>query len=246
MRYLMTFSYDGTNYNGYQKQPKGKTIQNEIEKCLTKINSNRNVSIHATGRTDAGVHALNQKAHFEVDEKIDIEKEKNILNKLLPDDIYVKRIEEVSDDFHARFSVKAKEYIYIINMGEYNPIKKNYIYQYNKKLDIIEMQRALKYLEGEHNFKSFTKSTDEIKDYNRNIIQTSITRDINNLNEITISLVGNGFLRYMVRNIVGLLIEIGEGKRKSEDVYQILKEEDRTSAGVTAPPNGLYLKDIYY
>ncbi len=246
MRYLMTFSYDGTNYNGYQKQPKGKTIQNEIEKCLTKINSNRNVSIHATGRTDAGVHALNQKAHFEVDEKIDIEKVKNSLNKLLPDDIYVKRIEEVSDDFHARFSVKAKEYIYIINMGEYNPIKKNYIYQYNKKLDIIEMQRALKYLEGEHNFKSFTKSTDEIKDYNRNIIQTSITRDINNLNEITISLVGNGFLRYMVRNIVGLLIEIGEGKRKSEDVYQILKEEDRTSAGVTAPPNGLYLKDIYY
>ena len=246
MRYLMTFSYDGTNYNGYQKQPKGKTIQNEIEKCLTKINSNRNVSIHATGRTDAGVHALNQKAHFEVDEKIDIEKVKNTLNKLLPDDIYVKRIEEVSDDFHARFSVKAKEYIYIINMGEYNPIKKNYIYQYNKKLDIIEMQRALKYLEGEHNFKSFTKSTDEIKDYNRNIIQTSITRDINNLNEITISLVGNGFLRYMVRNIVGLLIEIGEGKRKSEDVYQILKEEDRTSAGVTAPPNGLYLKDIYY
>lgn len=246
MRYLMTFSYDGTNYNGYQKQPKGKTIQNEIEKCLTKINSNRNVSIHATGRTDAGVHALNQKAHFEVDEKIDIEKVKNSLNKLLPDDIYVKRIEEVSDDFHARFSVKAKEYIYIINMGEYNPIKKNYIYQYNKKLDIIEMQRALKYLEGEHNFKSFTKSTDEIKDYNRNIIQTTITRDINNLNEITISLVGNGFLRYMVRNIVGLLIEIGEGKRKSEDVYQILKEEDRTSAGVTAPPNGLYLKDIYY
>ena len=246
MRYLMTFSYDGTNYNGYQKQPKGKTIQNEIEKCLTKINSNRNVSIHATGRTDAGVHALNQKAHFEVDEKIDIEKVKNSLNKLLPDDIYVKRIEEVSDDFHARFSVKAKEYIYIINMGEYNPIKKNYIYQYNKKLDIIEMQRALKYLEGEHNFKSFTKSTDEIKDYNRNIIQTSITRDINNLNEITISLVGNGFLRYMVRNIVGLLIEIGEGKRKSEDVYQILKEEDRTSAGVTAPTNGLYLKDIYY
>lgn len=246
MRYLMTFSYDGTNYNGYQKQPKGKTIQNEIEKCLTKINSNRNVSIHATGRTDAGVHALNQKAHFEVDEKIDIEKVKNSLNKLLPDDIYVKRIEEVSDDFHARFSVKAKEYIYIINMGEYNPIKKNYIYQYNKKLDIIEMQRALKYLEGEHNFKSFTKSTDEIKDYNRNIIQTSITRDINNLNEITISLVGNGFLRYMVRNIVGLLIEIGERKRKSEDVYQILKEEDRTSAGVTAPPNGLYLKDIYY
>lgn len=246
MKYLMTFSYDGTLYNGYQTQPKGKTIQDEIEKCLSKINSNKKISIHATGRTDAGVHALNQKAHFEVEKELDINKTKNSLNKLLPDDIYIKKIENVPDDFHARFSVKAKEYIYKINMGEYDPIKKNYIYQYNKKLDISEMERALKYLEGEHNFKSFTKATDEIKDYKRNIIQASIIRDIKNLNEITISLVGTGFLRYMVRNIVGLLIEIGEGKRKSEDIYQILKEEDRTSAGITAPPNGLYLKDIYY
>jgi tRNA pseudouridine38-40 synthase len=108
------------------------------------------------------------------------------------------------------------------------------------------MERALKYLEGEHNFKSFTKSTDEINDYTRTILQTSITRDIKNSNVIIISLVGTGFLRYMVRNIVGLLIEIGEGKRKSEDVFEILAFENREAAGITAPPNGLYLKDVFY
>jgi len=248
MRYLMTFTYDGTNYKGYQKQTKGKakTIQSEIEKALFKINSEQEVNISATGRTDAGVHALNQKAHFDLDKEIDVNRIKDSLNQMLPDDIYIKKIEIVSDDFHARYNVKAKEYIYKINMGEYNPIERNYVYQYNKRLDIADMERALKYLEGEHNFKSLTKATPEIKDYNRTIIQASLIRNIKNINEITISVVGTGFLRYMVRNIVGLLIEIGEGKRKSEDVYKILKEENREAAGKTAPACGLYLKDIYY
>ena len=246
MRYFITFSYDGTQYNGYQKQPKCKTIQKEIEDVLSKINGNKKVSVCATGRTDAGVHALNQKAHFDLSKEIEPSRLKESMNSMLPDDIYVKKVEIVDDNFHARFNVKAKEYIYKINMGEYDPIQKNYVYQYNKKLDIAEMERALKYLEGEHNFKSFTKSTPDITDYNRTIIQATLIRQIKNVNEITISLVGTGFLRYMVRNIVGLLIEIGEGKYKSEDIFEILKQEDRTSAGKTAPPNGLYLKDVFY
>ena len=246
MRYFMIFSYDGTNYKGYQKQPGKKTIQNTIEDILFKINGEQDVNICATGRTDAGVHALNQKAHFDLNKDVEESKLKDSLNKMLPDDIYIKSIEKTSSDFHARFCVKAKEYIYKINLGEYNPIEKNYVYQFNKRLDINEMERALKYLEGEHNFKSFTKSTDEIEDYTRTILQTSITRDLKNSNEITISLVGTGFLRYMVRNIVGLLIEIGEGKRKSEDVFEILASENREAAGITAPPNGLYLKDVFY
>lgn len=246
MRYLITFAYDGTRYSGYQKQPGKKTIQSELEKSLTKINGKIAVYVSATGRTDAGVHALNQKAHFDLNKKIETKKIKDSLNKMLPDDIYIKNVEVVNDDFHARFNVKSKEYIYKINMGEYNPIEKNYVYQYNKRLDICEMERALKYLEGEHNFKSFTKNDEEKENYVRTIIQAKIIRDLKNVNEIIISIIGTGFLRYMVRNIVGLLIEIGEGKRKSGDVFAILESKDRTKAGKTAPACGLYLKDIFY
>ena len=246
MRYFMTFSYDGSKYKGYQKQPKVKTIQSEIEKALKQINNNEKVEIHASGRTDAGVHALNQKAHFDLTIKITHEKLKNALNSLIPDDIYVKNIIEVEDDFHARFNVRAKEYIYKINMGEYDPIQKDYVYQYNKKLDVVEIERAMKYLEGEYNFKSFTKTDDEKDDYVRKIVQTNLIRDVKNVNQIVLSFLGTGFLRYMVRNIVGTLIEIGEGKRKSEDMIEILEKKDRKCAGKTANPEGLYLKDVFY
>lgn len=246
MRYLMTFAYDGTNYKGYQKQPKAKTIQEEIEKVLGKVQGEKKVDIHASGRTDAHVHALAQKAHFDLENEVDCDKLKHSLNSLLPGDIYVKEIEQVPDTFHARYHVKAKEYIYRMNLGEYAPIERNYVYQYNRRLDVVEMERALKYLEGEHDFKSFTKADEEQDDYVRRIVQTSIVRDAKNVNKITISFLGTGFLRYMVRNIVGTLIEIGEGKRKSEDIIEILNAKDRQAAGMTANPEGLYLKDVFY
>ena len=247
MRYLITFSYDGSKYKGYQKQPKEKTIQGELEKALKTINGHKKVCVYASGRTDAGVHAYNQKAHFDLDIKhITPEKLKEGLNSLLPDDIYIKNAEIVNDDFHARFNVKAKEYIYMINMGEYSPIEKDYIYQYNKKLDVVEMERALKYLEGTHNFKSFTKSDDEKDDYVRTIVQTNLIRNLKNVNKITLSFLGTGFMSYQVRNMIGTLIEIGEGKRKSEDIIDILAAEDRRKAGKTANPEGLYLKDVLY
>ena len=246
MRYFIRFSYDGSKYNGYQKQPRMKTVQSELERALKSINANKAVSVSASGRTDAGVHAYSQCAHFDISTKITPEKLKSALNSLLPDDIYVKEVKEVSDNFHARFDVKAKEYIYKINMGTYNPIEKDYVYQYNKKLDIPEMERALKYLEGTHDFRSFVKIDEEKDDYTRTIIQTSLIRDVKNVNQITISILGTGFMRYMVRNIVGFLIEIGEGKHKSEDIIDILKLKDRTKAGICAPACGLYLKDVYY
>ena len=161
MRYLMSFSYDGSNFKGYQKQPKVRTVQGEIEKALKQINNNNKVDIHASGRTDAGVHALNQTAHFDLEMEITEEKLRQGLNSLLPEDVYIKKISKVDDNFHARFNSIGKEYIYIINLGEYNPIDRNYVYQYNKKLDVVEMERALKYLEGTHNFKSFTKTDEE-------------------------------------------------------------------------------------
>ena len=246
MKYFMTFSYDGSNFNGYQKQPDKRTIQWEIENVLKEINGGRDVSIYSSGRTDSGVHALNQRAHFSMD--IDISPERLIkgMNSLLPSDIYVKNISMVEDDFHARFSAIGKEYIYKINMGDYDPLERNYVFQYGKKLDLIAMERGLKYLEGEHNFKSFTKSDDEIVDFVRKISETSITRDSKDINKIVITFVGTGFLRYMVRNMVGLLIEIGEGKRKPEDVMEILRSEDRRMAGKTAPSCGLYLRNVFY
>ncbi len=246
MRFLMTFSYDGSNYKGYQRQPKVKTVQGEIEKALRKISGDKKMEIHGSGRTDAGVHALGQRAHFDFETNMTPKNIKDALNSLIPKDIYIKNVEEVSDTFHARYNVKAKEYIYKINMGEYNPIEKDYVYQYNKKLDVVEIERAIKYLEGTHNFKSFTKTNDEQDDYDRTIVQTNLIRDLKQVNKITISFLGTGFMRYMVRNMVGTLIEIGEGKRKSEDIIAILDAKDRKQAGVTAPSEGLYLKDVFY
>ena len=246
MKYLITFSYDGSGYSGYQKQPKKKTIQGELEKALKKINKDNKVSVHASGRTDAGVHANNQKAHFTLDINIKPENLQKALNSLTPSDIYIKRVESVDDKFHARFDVKAKEYVYKINMGEYDPIERNYVYQYNKKLDVVEMERALKYLEGEHNFKSFSKANEEKDDYVRKIVQTNLIRTLKNVNKIEIVFLGTGFLRYQVRNMVGTLIEIGEGKRKSEDIIDILNAKDRRKAGKTANPEGLYLNDVFY
>ena len=131
-------------------------------------------------------------------------------------------------------------------MGEYSPIEKNYVYQHNKRLDVVEIERAMKYLEGTHNFKAFTKTDEEKENYVRTISQASVVRNLKDVTKITLVFTGTGFLKYMVRNIVGVLIEIGEGKRKSEDMIGILKSEDRKEAGITAKPEGLYLKNVFY
>lgn len=246
MRYFMTFSYDGSDFCGYQKQPSSRTVQGELESVLKRINGEKDVNVVASGRTDAGVHALSQKAHFDLDEKQDCDKLLHSMNSMLPEDIYIKQIESVSDNFHARFDANGKEYIYQINMGEYNPLERRYVYQHCNKLDVVEMQRAMKYLEGTHNFRSFTKVDEEKDDYVRTLSQTNLLRDMKDVNKITLVFVGTGFLRYMVRNMVGTLIEIGEGKRRSEEIIDILKSEDRTKAGKTANPEGLYLKNVFY
>ena len=243
MRYLITFSYDGTNYNGYQKQKEGNTIQGTLENILTKINGNKLVSISASGRTDAHVHAIRQTAHFDMDVSIELDSLKRALNSMLPGDIYVKNIETVSDDFHARYDVKAKEYIYMINIGEYNPMERNYVYQYNKNLNIEDMKEAIKNLIGTHDFTSFTKADDERENYERTIMEAEISTENN---YIKFRFLGTGFLRYMVRNMVGSLIEVGEGKRSPESIIELLELKDRTKAGKTAPPEGLYLKEVFY
>ena len=242
MRYLATFSYDGSKYFGYQKQKGVSSIQEDLERALTLIN-NKSVHVCASGRTDAGVHANEQCAHFDIDVNITPDKLKKALNSLVNGNIYIKSIVEVPDTFHARFDVKQKEYIYKINTGEYTPISKDYIYQYCKPLDVDGMKTAIKLFEGEHNFKSFTKANVETNNFVRIIYSTDVSV-IDNI--IIIKFVGNGFMRYMVRNMVGFLIEIGEGKRNISDVNSVLLEEDRTKAGKTAPPEGLYLNKVTY
>ncbi len=240
MRYCIVFSYDGTFFSGYQKQIEKRTVQEEIESKLTMINHNVPVIIHASGRTDAKVHALNQVAHFDMD-IMDPEELKRKLNKLLPNDIYIKKICIVNNNFHARYNAISKEYIYKINLGEYNPFEVNYVYQYNKKLNIDKMKKGIKYFLGEHDFSSFTKCKKE--DNVRIIIDANIVLE----NDILIiSFKGNGFMQYMVRIMVGFLLEIGENKRKPEDVLTVLSAKDRTKAGMTAEPQGLYLKKVNY
>ena len=243
---MITFSYDGTNFLGLQKQPKLRTVQGEMEKVLKILNNNKKVELVSSGRTDAKVHALAQKAHFEIEVKTTCEKLKQFFKSYLPSDIFVKEVEEIDDTFHARYNVKAKEYMYLINMGDYSPHDRNYVYQYNKKLDVVAMQRALKYLEGTQDFTSFSPTNNEKENMIRTITFTNLIRDPKDNNKITIIFLGTGFLRYMVRNMIGTLIKVGEGKLKPEDILDIIKAKDRKKAGVTSNPEGLYLKNVFY
>ncbi|MDD2470216.1 MAG: tRNA pseudouridine(38-40) synthase TruA [Bacilli bacterium] len=242
-RYLIRFSYDATNYYGYQKQPKLKTVQQALEDALTSINNNKKVIIHAASRTDRGVHALNQKAHFDLDVNITCYKLKRALNSKLTNDIHVNDAQEVDNTFHARYMASKKEYLYILNMGEYNPIERNYIYQYCKELNLAKMKEAIKLFKGEHDFTSFV-SAEDLKENNiRTIYDADIVEENN---KVYFTFIGSGFLKYQVRNMIGTLIEVGNGKREPADITKILNFKDRRKAGKTAKPEGLYLKDIWY
>ena len=243
MRYLITFSYDGSAFSGYQRQDGLRTVQEEMEKALEFINNGHKTILNSSGRTDKKVHALCAKAHVDIDVDITPYQLMRAMNSNLPKDIHVIKTGEVSNDFHARYMVKEKEYKYYLNMGEYNPCMRNYIYQYNKKLDIKKMQDAIKYFLGKHSFKSFTPN----KDKRENYIRTISYVDINVENDIVcFTFRGDGFIKYQIRNMVGYLIKVGAGKKNGIDIPNILKEEDRRYASITAHPEGLYLTDVIY
>ena len=243
MRFLIKFSYDGSAYAGFQTQRGLNTIQEQLENAASIVNNHQKTVIVATGRTDKGVHALCQYAHVDINVKITEKKLKRALNSNLPDDIHVIETKQVADDFHARYNVKEKEYTYKINTGEYNPLERNYVFQYNYKLDINNMKEAIKYFLGEHDFRAFVTDNKE----KENCIRTITKATISEQDEIiTIKFTGNGFLRYQVRNMVGILIKVGENKISPETVEKILESKDRTKAGKTAPAEGLYLSKVKY
>ena len=243
MRYLIKFSYDGSRYAGFQKQKGLTTIEEEMDNALTKINNGVKTKITATGRTDKGVHAYSQYGHADIDVAITEKKLKRALNSNLPEDIHVIDTTKVNDSFHARYDVIEKTYQYILNMGEYNPLERNYIFQYNYPLNISKMKEAIKYFEGTKDFRAFVTDNKEKENCIRTITKTKLEE---NDNKLYFTFIGDGFLRYQVRNMVGILIRVGEEKLSPEDVENIIESKDRTKSGKTAPAEGLYLMDVKF
>lgn len=242
MRFKVIFSYDGTNYNGLQKQPNKETIQGEFEKALEKIN-NKKTSFTASGRTDRGVHANMQVGHCDIDVYITEYKLKRALNTFLNDDIHVIDTMIVDDSFHARFNVKNKEYYYLINTNEYNPLTRNYQYQYSNKIDLKKLNELKDVFIGTYDFSSICNVENDKKDCIRTINNIDIT---DNKGIIKITFNGNGFLKYMVRIMVYLLLEMEKGKLSKEDVLLYLKKEKQIKSHKKVPACGLYLNKVEY
>ena len=240
MRYLVSLSYDGSKFYGFQRLNNHLSVQEEVEKALSKINKSV-VVVKGAGRTDRGVHALGQCISFDLNINIDVENLKEALNSLLKPSIYVNYCKEVSNDFHARFDCQEKTYQYIINLGEYNPIDNDYIYNYNYKLNIHKMKEASKYLLGAHSYKAFTSG--ERTNYNSiiNKIKIQKKKDI-----LLITFKGKSFYRYMIRNMVGALILVGENKQEPEIIKTMLEKNKKVVNYITVPASGLYLVDIKY
>jgi tRNA pseudouridine38-40 synthase len=250
----LLLEYDGTAYQGWQDQKKGHTIQGILENRILRITGERPKVIGAS-RTDAGVHALGQVAAFRTESILDPETIKKALNALLPQDIRVLDASDVDDSFHPRNNTVWKSYFYIIaNQRQSSAFLHRYTWMVRQSLNIKSMIEASQVLVGNHNFSSFMGTGSGIKDPVREIYALNIER-LERMDFMTAGLKGNfiririkadGFLRHMVRNIVGTLVEIGRGRISAERLGEILDLHDRRLAGPTAPPTGLFLKRIEY
>ncbi|NBI05619.1 tRNA pseudouridine(38-40) synthase TruA [Senegalia massiliensis] len=238
----LTIEYDGSNYKGWQKQPTEISIQEIIEDAIFKITRDK-VKLEASGRTDKGVHAFGQTASFFTNS--DIVKYKLIrgLNSVLPDDISIRKVEEVNSEFHARYYAKGKSYKYIIyNSQVRSPIYRNNAYHVPYKLDMNKFRQNVNMLIGTHDFTSFTS----IKEGTDNKIRTIYSIDIEQKNEvIELTFKGSGFLYNMIRIIVGTLVDVSRGRIKS-NIEEIIDAKNRKRAGITAPSHALYLMEVYY
>jgi len=240
MRYLLTIKYDGSKFNGFQRLKDNDSVQKKIEDSLSII-FKEDIKIKGAGRTDRGVHALNQCCHFDAELNMDINKLKYVLNNMLKPYILVVDIKEVSKDFHARHNVKKKLYSYHINVGEYDPLSADYIYQPSTKLDLNILKKACKVFEGSHNFKNFVSG--ERDNYESTIFKIRVNKLYN---FISIDFYGQGFYRYMVRSMVGAALEVAKGNATIKDLKEMLDNPDVVKTMPIAPANGLYLEKIWY
>lgn len=239
----LTIEYDGTGYHGWQIQPNVETIQGTIEGKLAQI-TGEPVRLFASGRTDTGVHAMGQVAHFKTQSFLDVRSFLKGLNSLLPDDIRIKDVEEVDEAFHARFSAKGKVYEYRIFNGElFSPLHRHYSWFVPGKLDLTSMREAAMKLRGCHDFSSFCSVGSDHSSPVRKIyaIDVGMGGDF-----IIIQVEANAFLKQMVRNIVGTLVEVGRRKLNPSQFGDILEARDRRRAGLTAPAQGLFLVRVNY
>jgi tRNA pseudouridine38-40 synthase len=231
-------SYDGSTFDGYQKQPSKNTVQDHIEKAIFKA-TNEKITIHSSGRTDKGVHANNQVFHFDTSSKISPDNFYQVINSNLVDSIYVKSSKEVHETFHSRYDIVTKEYYYVINKKEYDVIKRNYEW-YPGEFDSSIFKSEIMLLEGTHDFTSFTKTNDT-----SNIRTIYDIKFVENNHYLYIYIKGNGFLRYMIRNIVASAMTIA----KNKTVYsmrQLLHKKDNSIIKDIAPSGGLYMHEVIY
>ena len=239
----LTIEYDGKCYNGWQKQPNKLNIQGSIEQAIYQI-TGEEVDLQASGRTDAGVHALGQVANFKTNSQLPIDKFPIAINSNLKKSIRIYSAEEVDEEFHSRLSCKKKTYRYIINNSKYGTaIYRNLETHIPIKLDIEKMKEAIEYFQGEHDFKAFKASGTSSKSSVRTIYKAEVRKEGDN---IIIELTGNGFLYNMVRIISGTLLDVGLGKIKPEEIPEIIESKDRQRAGRTLPAHGLYLVQVVY
>ena len=243
-RIKLEIAYNGKNFSGFQVQPEKRTIQGEIEKVLSFL-IKEEIKIYASGRTDAGVSALAQVAHFDTEKEIDLRKFKSSMNALLPSDISIINAESVGQDFDARFSAKKKTYRYLFYVSkDTHPIFDEFATKINSYANIDLMKEACKYLIGTFDFKSFVSKKSGKTDFVRTIYDARIV-DVDS-GVYAFEITGNGFLYNMVRIIFGTLLMVSYGKAKPDEVQKIILAEDRSKAGKTMPAKSLFLKNVDY
>ena len=243
MRIKLTIEYDGTAYAGWQRQENALAVQQVIEEALTKLTRAR-VVIAGASRTDAGVHALGQTAHFDTESRIPPDKYAFALNTMLPADIRIRKSEAVSEDFHARFSNKGKRYRYLIYQSPHaGALNRNTHAHVIYPLDDEKMRRELTALIGTHDFAAFAASGSVVKDTVRTIYSASLTR---RGDELELLVEGSGFLYNLVRIIAGTLISVGAGRLEEGAFARAIQSGNRLDLGVTAPAHGLTLMEVYY
>lgn len=239
----ITIEYDGTEYNGWQRQPSGQTIQETMEDSLKEITGEK-ITLHGSGRTDSGVHALAQTANFQTESDVGALEFKKGLNSILPKDIAIIYSEEAPEGFHAQFSSKSKIYIYkILNRSFRSSLLRNRVWHVPYELNLEQMRKAAAELMGEHDFSAFAQADTEVKSKVRTILKSELNRD-EHIIEFTIE--ANGFLKRMVRLIVGTLVQVGKGRLGPTDFKEILESGEKNKFVIAAPPQGLYLKEVKY
>lgn len=242
-RVLIKIEYDGREFYGWQKQPDKRTVQGEIENAIEKLTGVQ-TELFGSGRTDRGVHALDQAAHFDMEQNIPVKNLVQALNNLLPNDISITKAKIVKDNFHARYDIKKKTYLYqVYSSKTKSAILSNQSAYVSYELDVARMVEASKLLLGKHDFRGFCCADTHVKDFVREIYDIKISKKGK---FIQFKVTGSGFLYNMVRIIVGTLVEIGRGKLTNEDIKKALETGNRSFSGMTMPPEGLFLARTYF